>query len=187
MHKNQEKNQLEVLQRLAHVGIWEFDLRTHVLNWSNEIFNIFEVDKNYFQPSYENFFKLVHPDDKESLENIYLSTLNTKEKFKTVHRLLFPDGRIKYVEQSGDSIFDKNGTPLISRGTVQDVTELTLLKIEAQNEHDKLKAILENIPDLLWIKDTNGVYISCNKRFEDFFGAKEKDIVNKTDYDLMLP
>ena len=46
-------------------------------------------------------------------------------------------------------------------------------------------SILENIPDLLWIKDVNGVYISCNKRFEDFFGVKEKDIINKTDYDFV--
>ena len=185
MHKNKEENQLEALQRLAHIGIWEFDLTTHVLNWSNEIFNIFEVDKNYFQPSYENFFKMVHPEDKESLEEIYQNSLKTKQKFKTIHRLLFEDGRVKYVEQSGDSTFDENGTPLISRGTVQDITEVTLLKLKAQNEHDKLKAILENIPDLLWIKDANGTFITCNKRFEDFFGAKEKDIINKTDYDFV--
>ncbi|MCG3668142.1 PAS domain S-box protein [Aliarcobacter butzleri] len=89
------------------------------------------------------------------------------------------------MEQSWDTIFDEKGNPLISRGTVQDITELSLAKIEAQNEHNKLKAILENIPDLLWIKDANGVYITCNKRFEDFFGAKEKDIINKTDYDFV--
>ena len=94
------------------------------------------------------------------------------------------DGRVKYVEQSGDTIFDEKGNPLISRGTVQDITELSLAKIEVQNEHNKLKAVLENIPDLLWIKDINGVYITCNKRFEDLYGAKEKNIINKTDYDF---
>ncbi|MDZ7817301.1 MAG: PAS domain S-box protein [Aliarcobacter sp.] len=88
-------------------------------------------------------------------------------------------------EQSDDTIFDENENLLISRGTVQDITELSLAKIEVQNEHNKLKAILENIPDLLWIKDTDGVYLTCNKRFEDFFGAKEKDIINKTDYDFV--
>ena len=89
------------------------------------------------------------------------------------------DGRVKYVEESWDTIFDAQGTPHISRGTVQDITELSLAKIEAQNERNKLKAILENIPDLLWIKDVNGVFLTCNKRFEDFFGAKEKDIIKK--------
>ena len=35
------------------------------------------------------------------------------------------------------------------------------------------------------MKDPKGVYISCNKRFEELYGAKEKDIVNKTDYDFV--
>ena len=185
MNENHDKNQLETLQELAHIGLWEFDITTQTLTWSNEIYNIFEVDKCFFIPTYENFFDIVHPEDKELLNNVYLNSLKTKEKFKITHRLLMTDGRVKYVEESGDTLFDKNGNPLISRGTIQDITELSLVKIEAQKEHDKLKAILDNIPDLLWIKDVNGVYITCNKRFEDFFGAKEKDIINKTDYDFV--
>lgn len=185
MNKYEYKNQLETLQELAHIGLWEFDLTTKTLTWSNEIYNIFEMDNKTFIPTYEDFFKIVHPEDKELLENAYLNSLKTKEKFKINHRLLMNDGRVKYVEESGNTLFDEKGNPLISRGTVQDITELSLAKIEAQNEHNKLKAILENIPDLLWIKDVNGVYITCNKRFEDFFGAKEKDIINKTDYDFV--
>ena len=185
MNKYEYKNQLETLQELAHIGLWEFDLTTKTLTWSNEIYNIFEMDNKTFIPTYEDFFKIVHPEDKELLENAYLNSLKTKERFKISHRLLMNDGRVKYVEESGNTLFDEKGNPLISRGTVQDITELSLAKIEAQNKHNKLKAILENIPDLLWIKDVNGVYITCNKRFEDFFGAKEKDIINKTDYDFV--
>ena len=185
MNKNQYKEQLETLQKLAHIGLWEFDLSNQTLIWSDEIYNIFELDKNKFNPTYENFFDFVHPDDKKIINDTYTNSLKTKKKFKLIHRILMPDARIKYLEQAGDTIFDENDNPLISRGTVQDITELSLAKIEAQNEHDKLKAILENIPDLLWIKDSNGVYITCNKRFEDFFGAKEKDIINKTDYDFV--
>ena len=182
---NENKNQLETLQELAHIGLWEFNLTTQTLTWSNEIFNIFELDKNKFNPTYENFFDIVHPEDKKSLNDIYLNSLQTKQKLKITHRLLMNDGRVKYVEESWDTIFDAQGTPHISRGTVQDITELSLAKIEAQNERNKLKAILENIPDLLWIKDVNGVFLTCNKRFEDFFGAKEKDIIKKTDYDFV--
>lgn len=185
MNENHDKNQLETLQELAHIGLWEFDLTTKTLTWSNEIYNIFEMDNKTFIPTYEDFFKIVHPEDKELLENVYLNSLKTKERFKISHRLLMNDGRVKYVEESGNTLFDEKENPLISRGTIQDITELSLVKIEAQKEHDKLKAILENIPDLLWIKDANGVYITCNKRFEDFFGAKEKDIINKTDYDFV--
>ena len=185
MNKNKYKEQLDTLQKLGHIGLWEFDLSTQTLNCSDEIYNIFELDKTKFNPTYENFFNLVHPDDKQVIRDIYINSLQTKKKFKIIHRLLMPDERIKYVEQSGNTIFDEKGNPLVSSGTVQDITELSMAKIESESEHNKLKAILGNIPDLLWIKDVDGVYITCNKRFEDFFGAKGKDIINKTDYDFV--
>ena len=185
MNKNKYKEQLDTLQKLAHIGLWEFDLSTQTLTCSDEIYSIFELDKTKFNPTYENFFNLVHPDDKQVIRDIYINSLQTKKKFKIIHRLLMPDERIKYVEQSGNTIFDEKGNPLVSSGTVQDITELSMAKIESESEHNKLKAILGNIPDLLWIKDVGGVYITCNKRFEEFFGAKDEDIINKTDYDFV--
>ena len=50
---------------------------------------------------------------------------------------------------------------------------------------NQLKATLDAIPDLVWLKDANGVYLSCNPQFERFFGAKETQIVGKTDYDFV--
>ena len=185
MNKNKYKEQLDTLQKLAHIGLWEFDLSTQTLNCSDEIYSIFELDKTKFNPTYENFFNLLHPDEKQVIRDIYINSLQTKKKFKIIHRLLMPDERIKYVEQSGNTIFDEKGNPLVSSGTVQDITELSMAKIESESEHNKLKAILGNIPDLLWIKDVGGVYITCNKRFEEFFGAKDEDIINKTDYDFV--
>jgi len=49
----------------------------------------------------------------------------------------------------------------------------------------QLRALLRTIPDLIWLKDINGVYLSCNSAFERFFGAKEADIIGKTDYDFL--
>lgn len=47
------------------------------------------------------------------------------------------------------------------------------------------RTLLDTIPDLIWVKDADGVYLSCNAIFERFFGAKEADIVGKTDYDFV--
>jgi diguanylate cyclase (GGDEF)-like protein/PAS domain S-box-containing protein len=49
----------------------------------------------------------------------------------------------------------------------------------------RLRAILHTIPDLVWTKDLNGVYIDCNPEFERFFGAPEAAIQGKTDYDFV--
>lgn len=47
------------------------------------------------------------------------------------------------------------------------------------------RTLIETIPDLVWLKDPNGYYIACNTKFERFFGAKESDIVGKTDHDFV--
>ncbi len=49
----------------------------------------------------------------------------------------------------------------------------------------RFRSLLDTIPDLIWVKDENGVYISCNAQYERFLGAKEKDIIGKTDYDFV--
>jgi two-component system cell cycle sensor histidine kinase/response regulator CckA len=49
----------------------------------------------------------------------------------------------------------------------------------------RFRTLVNTIPDLIWLKDADGVYLSCNAMFECFFGAKEADIVGKTDYDFV--
>ena len=71
------------------------------------------------------------------------------------------------------------------QGSFAMFTDITLRK-EAQNALAKsellLKTIINSIPDLVWLKDVNGRYLQCNKKFERFFGAKESAIIGKDDY-----
>ncbi|MEN6586641.1 MAG: CBS domain-containing protein [Sulfuricella sp.] len=59
----------------------------------------------------------------------------------------------------------------------------TLAQLQASEA--RLRTLIETIPDLVWLKDPQGVYLACNPAFERFFGAKEADIVGKTDYDYV--
>lgn len=54
-------------------------------------------------------------------------------------------------------------------------------------ERGQLKSLVCAIPDLVWLKDPNGVYLSCNPRFEKLYGASESEIVGKSDYDFVDP
>jgi PAS domain S-box-containing protein len=54
-----------------------------------------------------------------------------------------------------------------------------------QSSETHLKTLVKTIPDFIWLKDADGVYITCNKQFEKFFGAKEEEIIGKTDYDFV--
>ncbi|OYY93624.1 MAG: hypothetical protein B7Y41_10225 [Hydrogenophilales bacterium 28-61-23] len=56
---------------------------------------------------------------------------------------------------------------------------------QLEAERIRLRTLVDSIPDLIWLKDADGVYLACNPMFERFFGAKEADIVGKTDYDFV--
>lgn len=52
-------------------------------------------------------------------------------------------------------------------------------------EKAQLRTLINTLPDLVWLKNAEGVYLACNPKFERFFGAKENQIVGKTDYDFV--
>lgn len=56
---------------------------------------------------------------------------------------------------------------------------------ELEQSESLLRTLIEALPDLVWLKDPNGVYLACNPRFERFFGATEDEILGKTDYDFV--
>jgi PAS domain S-box-containing protein len=65
------------------------------------------------------------------------------------------------------------------------VNERMQMELALAAKETRLRTLVGTIPDMIWLKDENGVYVSCNPMFERFYGAKEADIVGKTDYDFV--
>jgi PAS domain S-box-containing protein len=64
-------------------------------------------------------------------------------------------------------------------------TERAQAAEQLERQRSQLQTLVETVPDLIWTKNADGVYLNCNPRFERFFGAREADIVGKTDYDFV--
>lgn len=95
------------------------------------------------------------------------------------------DGSIRHVQTNGMPILDEAGTLLGFRGLDRDVTEHKTAELALRDMSHRLRALIDTIPDLIWLKDPEGVYLACNRRFEALYGAREADIVGKTDYDFI--
>ena len=140
---------LRKAQNIAHIGNWQLDLTSNRLEWSNEIFRIFEIDPLSFEASYEAFVHAIHPDDRQIVHDAYTKSMETRTKYTIDHRLLMDDGRVKWVREVGDTEFDDQGNPLISRGTIQDITE----QMQTHFELEKAKVALEEANQSLIIKN----------------------------------
>ena len=185
---------LNEAQRIARVGNWELDLRSGSLSWSDEIFRLFEIDESRFAASYEAFLAAIHPDDRELVDARYRRSLQEREPYTVVHRLLMPDGRIKWVEERCSTDFAEDGTPLVSRGTVQDVTERYELErqlrqlnerleqrvayrtAELQEQNERNEAVLRTTPDGFFAADSEGRLSYVNPAFCRLLGYTEGEM-----------
>lgn len=132
------ETRLKEAQRIAHIGSWDLDLTLNRLIWSDEVYRIFEHDRDQFGGSYEAFLALVHPEDRAAVDQAYTQSIRLKTPYAITHRLLMADGRVKYVQERCETFYDATGAPLRSVGTVQDVTEATRI---AQREATRLRQL----------------------------------------------
>lgn len=110
-------------QAIAQVGYWEHDLMLEQLIWSDEVYRIFGVGRADFVPSTEAFYAAVHPADLTFVKITSTEGPKAGEPFQFEHRIILPDGNIRYVHQRSQPFTDEQGRPLRMSGTIQDITE----------------------------------------------------------------
>jgi PAS domain S-box-containing protein len=69
--------------------------------------------------------------------------------------------------------------------SVEDITDRKLISEELEAKKELIETLIDSMPDLFWLKDTQGVYLKCNRMFEQLYGVKEAEIIGKTDYDFV--
>lgn len=141
----QSEEKLKEAQHIAQLGNWELDLTTNTLQWSDGIYELFEIDPMEFGASYEAFLNAIHPDDRAMVNQAYTESLKNKTPYEIVHRLLMKDGRIKWVKEICRSEFEKQGNPLKSFGVVQDITRHKLAEEALDKYSNDLKERMKEL------------------------------------------
>jgi len=175
-------------QKIAKLGSWELDLVNNKLWCSDEISRIFEIDPSKFPAAYASFLETVHPDDREAVNLAYTDSLKKRSAYYEIdHRLLLPDGRIKYVHEHCEHKFDTNANLLRSFGTVQDITERVLATRTIAANEKKFRNLVETISDWVWEVDAKGIYTYSSPRVKDMLGYTPSEIIGKSPFELMPP
>ena len=123
---------LKKSQEMAHVGSWDWDLRTNKLVWSEEAYRIFGVRQEEFGGTLQDFLDLVHPEDRETLMARYSGSLHeNRDEYESEHRIVRKNtGEIRYVRERCEHMRNISDEIIRSVGMVQDVTMLKNIERE---------------------------------------------------------
>ncbi|WP_252273007.1 diguanylate cyclase domain-containing protein [Pseudomonas subflava] len=110
-------------QYFARIGTWDWDIDTNRLYWSEAIYAMFGHAVGAVTPSYELFCRSVHPDDREHVRAGELRCIATGENHDEEYRVVWPDGTVRWLRETGNVVKDEDGTPVKMMGVVRDITE----------------------------------------------------------------
>jgi PAS domain S-box-containing protein len=111
-------------QGVAHIGSWEWDITADRVWWSDELYRIYGMSPGSTpDASYESFLGRVHEDDRVLVDGNIRRAAETGQPFSFDHRLILPDGTVKWVSARGQVVRDASGRAIRMLGTGQDITE----------------------------------------------------------------
>lgn len=170
---------LRTAQKVAKLGHWELDLVSDKIAWSEEMFRIFERDPSE-GASYTALLDAIHPQDREMVDSAFTDSVKNKRPFDIVHKLLLPGGRIRWINHKAETIYDKDGLPIMSLGTIHDITELKMAEEMVQSSEEKLRGFMEAATEGFAILDHDLVYVECNDAGAQILGHKREEMIGKS-------
>ncbi|MCI2284785.1 EAL domain-containing protein [Colwellia sp. MSW7] len=167
-------NILEQSQAVAKLGSWVQTVNVEAIFWTNEVYSIFEYDKKE-TITFELFFERIHPDDRDDLFKCLNFSIEKHTPFQSEYRLLLPDGRLKYVLDNAEHIYDDNNQHIQSIGTIQDITQ----QKDNSEKHQISFKVFNDTHEGILITNAQQIIVEVNPRFTDITGYSHEEIIGQ--------
>jgi diguanylate cyclase (GGDEF)-like protein/PAS domain S-box-containing protein len=176
-----QRRQLIQAQAVGGFGSWEWDIAADTVDWSDELCRIFGVQPR-LKRSFEDFFALVHPDDRAHVQATMRSSFASGEPCVTEHRIV-RGGAVRVIHSRGEMIEDADGRPVRMLGTAQDVTH----QRAAERSRGHLAALVDCSEDAIIAKSLDGVIERWNRGAQELFGYTAHEAVGQSISILVPP
>ena len=182
-----ERGRLRLAQSVAKIGTWEIDPVTHEVTCSDEMFRILGMTPTAGETSRASLMDVVHPDDRQSVEEAFVRSIGSTEPCSVRHRVRLPGRRIKYIEERWQWLPDgRRGV-----GTCQDITErheeMTKGRAKLESVLAATRAILENSHDIVCTVSREGRILQINPRAEEILGYRPEELVGAEFLSIIHP
>jgi PAS domain S-box-containing protein len=147
--KHSEAN-LNRAQAVAHVGSWHLDIRTNLLEWSDETYRMFRISQGT-PLDFDAFFASIYPDDRPGVGQAWQAFL-AGAPYDIEHRII-AGGEVRWMHERAELIFDEHHNVLQAVGTVQDISDRKQVEAGLLEAEQRFRQLADNLEEVFWIYD----------------------------------
>ncbi|WP_205696405.1 PAS domain S-box protein [Conexibacter sp. SYSU D00693] len=163
-------------QQIARLGSWEWDVVEDRVTWSDELHRIYGVPMGSPPDAYGDALDRVHPADRSRVAREVGSAIVDGEGWATDYRVVRPDGEVVHVHARGDVVLGPDGTPVLVRGTCQDVTERRRVEDALRSAEQLFRRAFDDAPIGMALLDGRRRWLRVNPSVSRMLGRDEEDL-----------
>jgi len=176
---------LQITEKGAHIGSFDWDVASGGLLWSGEVYRIFARIPGEFVPTLGKFLECVHPDDRAHVQEAIDAALTRSQPLNIEFRIVRPDNTERIIHSLDEVFRDEAGTAFRMTGTVHDITEQRRAENTNQEEEAKFRSLVEqNVAGIFIIRDDSTIgYV--NPFFASLLGYAPSDLIGRKLFDFI--
>ncbi|HYJ92798.1 MAG TPA: PAS domain S-box protein, partial [Pyrinomonadaceae bacterium] len=178
---NENRVMLAMAMQSSRMGVWERDIATGTITWSEELESIFGLQKGEFRGTEEHYYELIHEDDREAAWHEEERAIAEHRPYTIEFRFYHADGSIRWMETRGEAVYSKSGEPVRLYGIGIDVTSRKHTEEELKRQALLLEAALE--PVIVW--ELGGRIIDWNRGAERLYGYSAAEAIGRVSSELL--
>jgi PAS domain S-box-containing protein len=175
----------EMAQGAAGVGVWDWDLKAGLIEWSSEMFKLFGLDPKSVSPSLETWNSVLHPQDKKQAAAKIDEALKTHSFLDNEYRIMLPNGQIAWINALGKCEYNSQNEPVRMTGICVNITERKKAEDAVVSSEKRYRRLFETSQDGIVSRDEDGHMIDCNQAYARMVGYTREELKNLSSPELL--
>ncbi|MFC6090210.1 EAL and GGDEF domain-containing protein [Saccharothrix lopnurensis] len=180
-----DRRRLADAQQAAQLGVWEWNLQTGEVIWSDMMTELFGVPREE-HTHYQTYLDLVHPDDRGWVDDLWQQLAGEEVPIQLEHRLVRRDGRVRVFRCYGVVVKGPDGRPL-AVGTAQDITEQRATETRMKRSSQRFADLVSLTPVGIGLFDEGERLVDANDALCDLLGMDLEQLRGMTAGQLTHP
>ncbi len=169
------EERLQLALDVGRLATWDWDVNTGEVVWNDEHCRMQGYEPGEVKPSFEAWRERVHPDDLGHTIAAIEEARDHRHDYRHAFRNLLSDGVVRWMDARGRFFYDEQSRPARMIGVMEDVTDLKATEVALIQSEQRLRTLVEGVPQLVWRALDNGDWTWASPQWTAFTGQSEPD------------